>query len=306
MEWRGRRQSGNVEDARGTGPSPAPGDPFGRRGGINIPIGGARGGGIGMAVVIVIVVVVLQFMGVDVSSILGGGQTTQSPGHDQSQSTSNQTSSRNDDAKAFIATVLADTEDVWSGVFAASGAKYVEPKLTLFSKSYPSACGQASSATGPFYCPTDQKIYLDMEFFDQMARQFGAAGDFADAYVVAHEVGHHVQNLTGILPRFNRARQSMSETEANEASVRIELQADCYAGIWAKFTDQKGYMQQGDLEEALNAAHQIGDDNLQKQAQGYVVPDSFTHGTSAQRAKWFRRGFDTGKPAACDTASGAI
>lgn len=307
MEWRGRRQSGNIEDVRGTDPTPPPGDPFGRRGGINIPIGGMRGGGIGSIVLIIIVVIVLKFMGVDVGQLMDGGQTTtQSPGYDQTQRTSSQTTSQNDDMKAFVATMLAETEDTWNGIFASMGKQYEEPKLVLFSNSYPSACGQADAATGPFYCPNDRKVYLDMAFFDEMSQRFGASGDFADAYVVAHEVGHHVQNLLGILPRFNRARQSMSETEANAASVRIELQADCFAGIWGKFTDQKGLLEKGDLDEALNAAHQIGDDALQKQAQGYVVPDSFTHGTSEQRAKWFTRGFQSGKLSACDTSTGQL
>jgi predicted metalloprotease len=305
MDWRGRRQSSNVEDVRGTDPSPPPGGPFGRRGGINIPIGGARGGGVGSIVLMIIVLGVLYFMGVDVTSLINGGSTT-SPGYEQTENTPSQTSSQNDEMKAFVSTVLAETEDTWNGIFAAAGKQYEEPKLVLFSNSYPSACGYASSATGPFYCPTDRKDYLDMAFFTQMAREFGASGDFADAYVVAHEVGHHVQNLIGVLPKFNRARQSMGETEANAMSVRVELQADCFAGIWGKFTEQRGLLQQGDLEEALNAAEKIGDDALQKQAQGYVVPDSFTHGTSAQRAKWFRRGFDSGKMSACDTFSGGI
>jgi len=302
MEWKGRRQSGNIEDERGTDPTPPPGDPFGRRGGLNIPVGR---GGIGSIVLIVIVVIVLQLMGVDVSQLLGDG-SSQSPGQGQTQRTTSQTASSNDDAKAFVATVLGDTEDTWNGIFASMGKQYEEPKLVLFSNSYPSACGQASAATGPFYCPTDRKVYLDMAFFDEMSQRFSASGDFADAYVVAHEVGHHVQNLLGILPRFNRARQSMSEADANAASVRIELQADCFAGIWGKFTEQKGLLESGDLDEALNAAHQIGDDTLQKQAQGYVVPDSFTHGTAAQRATWFKRGFDSGKLTACDTSKGAI
>jgi predicted metalloprotease len=306
MEWRGRRQSGNIEDVRGTDPTPPPGDPFGRRGGINIPVGGMRGGGIGSIVLIVIVIIILKFMGVDIGQLMDGGQTTtQSPGYDQSQRTSSQTT-QNDDTKAFVATVLAETEDTWNGIFASMGKQYEEPKLVLFSNSYPSACGQANAATGPFYCPNDRKVYLDMAFFDEMSQRFSASGDFADAYVVAHEVGHHVQDLLGILPRFNRARQNMSETDANAASVRIELQADCFAGIWGKFTDQKGLLDKGDLDEALNAAQQIGDDNLQKQAQGYVVPDSFTHGTSEQRAKWFKRGFDTGKLSSCDTSTGPL
>jgi len=304
MEWKGRRQSGNVQDERGTGPTDAPGDPFGRRGGLNIPIGSGKGG-IGSIVLIIIVVVVLQFMGVDVTSLLNGGSTT-SPGNEQSQSRPANSSAQNDEMKAFVATVLAETEDMWNGVFKASGQQYEEPKLLLFSGSFPSACGQASSATGPFYCPSDRKVYLDTDFFAEMSERFGASGDFADAYVVAHEVGHHVQNLIGVLPKFNRARQTMSESESNAMSVRVELQADCFAGMWARYTEQTGILEKGDLDEALNAAHQIGDDNLQKQAQGYVVPDSFTHGTSAQRAKWFRRGFDTGKMNACDTFSGAI
>jgi predicted metalloprotease len=178
---------------------------------------------------------------------------------------------------------------------------YEEPKLTLFSGQIRSACGFASAASGPFYCPNDRKVYLDTSFFQQLSQQFGASGDFAEAYVIAHEVGHHVQNLTGILPKFNEMRQSMSETEANHMSMQVELQADCFAGVWGHFTDQKGLLEQGDAEEALNAAQQIGDDTLQKRTQGYVVPESFNHGTSAQRVKWFKRGFDSGKLSDCDT-----
>jgi predicted metalloprotease len=186
------------------------------------------------------------------------------------------------------------------------GQTYTDPKLVLFSGSFPSACGQASAATGPFYCPSDQKVYLDMAFFQQMKDQFGASGDFAQAYVIAHEVGHHVQDLLGILPKFNQARRTMNEVDANKMSVRIELQADCFAGIWGKFTQQKGILQAGDLEEALNAAQQIGDDTLQKRTQGYVVPDSFNHGTSAQRMKWFKQGFDSGKLSDCDTLNNPV
>ena len=303
MEWRGRPQSSNIEDERGTDPTSAPGSPYdGRQGGINIPVGR---GGIGSIVLIIIVVIVLRFMGVDVTQLLGDGQT-QSPGQTQSQSTSTQRTAGDEDTRAFVGVVLKETEDVWNGIFQSMGKQYEEPKLVLFSNSFPSACGQANAATGPFYCPNDRKVYLDMAFFQEMSQRFGASGDFADAYVVAHEVGHHVQDLLGILPRFNRARQSMSETQANAASVRVELQADCFAGIWGKFTDQKGLLDKGDLEEALNAANQIGDDSLQKQAQGYVVPDSFTHGTSEQRVRWFKRGFDTGKLSACDTSTGQL
>lgn len=301
MDWKGRRQSDNIEDHRGDSGGFGR-DPFGGRRGINIPIG--RGGSIGSVVFFIIVIIILQFMGVDVGQLMGGGSSqTSNSNYSQSQ---NAPSGANDEMKAFVGTVLAETEDAWNGIFAAAGQRYTEPKLVLYSGSFPSACGTASSATGPFYCPPDQKVYLDTDFFREMSQQFGASGDFAQAYVIAHEVGHHVQNLTGVLPKFNRARQSMSETEANAMSVRVELQADCYAGIWAKFTDQRGLLEAGDIDEALNAAHQIGDDELQKQSQGYVVPDSFTHGTSAQRAKWFRRGYDSGKMSACDTFSGRI
>lgn len=307
MDLKGSRQSDNVEDHRGSSDGPSGRDPFSRRGGLNIPVGNMRGGSIGSIVVIIIVVVVLQFMGVDVGSLLGdGSQTTNNPGFEQSQSEPRQTSAADDESKIFISKVLAETEDAWNGIFAAAGKTYEEPRLALFSGSLDSACGMASAATGPFYCPTDRKVYLDTDFFREMDQQFGASGDFAQAYVVAHEVGHHVQNLIGVLPRFNQARQRMSESEANAMSVRVELQADCFAGIWGKYTAQKGILESGDLEEALNAAHQIGDDALQKKMQGHVVPDSFTHGTSAQRSKWFRRGFESGKMSACDTFSGPI
>ncbi len=208
--------------------------------------------------------------------------------------------------KKFVSQVLADTEDTWTGIFESMGKTYERPKLVMYSGQWRSACGEANSAVGPFYCPSDRKVYLDTDFFREMQQKFKAGGDFADAYVIAHEVGHHVQNLLGILPKFNQARAKMSETQANAMSVRVELQADCFAGIWGKFTQKSGMLQSGDLEEALNAAQQIGDDALQKRGQGYVVPDSFTHGSSAQRMKWFQRGFETGKLSACDTFSGAI
>jgi uncharacterized protein len=301
MDLKGSRESDNVEDVRGQGRGPGPGgDPFGRRG-INIPMGNMRGGSIGSIALIIIVIVVLQFMGVDVGSLLGDGTTTSQPVEQTTQ-----TQQSNDESVVFVRKVLGETEDAWNGIFAAAGERYVEPKLVLFSGGVTSACGMASAATGPFYCPSDQKVYLDTAFFEDMRTQFDAAGDFAQAYVIAHEIGHHVQNLTGVLPQFNRRRQSMSESEANAMSVRVELQADCYAGIWGRYTDQKGILERGDIEEALNAAEQIGDDALQKRSQGYVVPDSFTHGTSEQRAKWFRRGFETGKVSACDTFSGPI
>ncbi|NVP57860.1 KPN_02809 family neutral zinc metallopeptidase [Mycoplana rhizolycopersici] len=305
MEWKGRRQSGNVEDQRGAGGARS--NPFGRGGGFRIPMGGGprRTGGFSFGTIIFLVVIyfVLRMMGVDLLQVLGegGGGQTNLPGFEQTESGSRANSPAQEETKQFMATVLAETEDVWNGIFQASGENYQEPKLVLFSGSIQSACGFASAASGPFYCPGDRKVYLDMSFFDELANRFDAAGDFAQAYVVAHEVGHHVQNLTGVLPQFNRARQSMSEAEANQMSIRVELQADCYAGIWGKYTEQKGLLDTGDLQEALNAAVQIGDDTIQKRMQGYVVPESFNHGTSEQRMRWFKRGFDSGRVQDCDT-----
>ncbi|MCV9999976.1 zinc metallopeptidase [Pararhizobium sp. YC-54] len=309
MEWKGRRQSGNVEDARGSGPvrGGMGGNPFGRGGGFRIPTGGGgRGGGMSIGTIIFLVVIyfVLKMMGIDMLQVLDGGQST--GGYEQTQSQSPQGSAQEEETKAFVSTVLAETEDTWNGIFQAGGETYVEPKLVLFRDGINSACGMASSASGPFYCPGDQKVYLDMAFFDELAQKFEASGDFAEAYVIAHEVGHHVQNLLGILPKVNAQRQRMSEADSNLMSIRVELQADCFAGIWGKYTEQKGLLEQGDLEEALNAATQIGDDTLQKRTQGYVVPESFNHGTSAQRATWFKRGFDSGKLSACDTFNSNI
>ncbi|ACM27156.1 zinc metallopeptidase [Agrobacterium sp. SHOUNA12C] len=310
MDWKGRRQSDNIEDERGS--SPTGGGPLGG-GGFRFPGGGLGGGGLSFRTIIVLVVIflVLRAMGVDVigllqqSGALTGGSTSGS-GYQQSDNSGGTAAPANDEMKQFVATVLADTEDTWTGIFKSMGQTYTDPKLVLFSGRFPSACGTASAATGPFYCPSDQKVYLDMAFFQQMKDQFGASGDFAQAYVIAHEVGHHVQDQLGILPKFNQARQTMNEVDANKMSVRIELQADCFAGIWGKFTQQKGILQQGDLEEALNAAQQIGDDTLQKRSQGYVVPDSFNHGTSAQRMKWFKQGFDSGKLSDCDTLNNPV
>ena len=298
MEWRGRRQSSNVEDRRGAGGR----SPFGR-GGLRIPVGrgGVRraGGGIGIGGIILILII-SWILGINPLTLLSGGDIGLDGGGYEQQTSS---APADDEAAAFIRTVLAETEDTWNGIFQASGENYREPTLVLFSGQVQSACGFASAATGPFYCPGDQKVYLDTSFFQELKQKFGAAGDFAEAYVIAHEVGHHVQNLIGVLPRFNQARQRMSEVEANRMSVRVELQADCFAGVWAKFTDQRGLLEQGDLEEALNAAQQIGDDTLQKRSQGYVVPESFNHGTSAQRMEWFGRGFESGDVNACDTFS---
>lgn len=311
MEWKGRRQSGNIEDARGSGPvrGGMGGNPFGRGGGFRIPTGsGGRGGGMSIGTIIFLVVIyfVLKMMGIDLLQVMDGGQVSPSPsGYEQSDGTT-KGSAEEEERKAFVATVLAETEDTWNGIFQANGRTYEEPKLVLFRDGINSACGTASSATGPFYCPGDHKVYLDMSFFDELAQRFDASGDFAEAYVVAHEVGHHVQNLLGILPKVNAQRQRMSEAESNQMSVRTELQADCFAGIWGKYTQQKGILDKGDLEEALNAAQQIGDDTLQKRTQGYVVPESFNHGTSEQRSHWFKRGFDSGKLSSCDTFNSDI
>lgn len=308
MEWRGRRQSSNIEDRRGES-GDAGGDSFGRGGGFGFPTGGGgmrrAGGGLSIGTIIFLVVLYLIFkaMGIDLMQVLDTGSTG-GPGYQQSQSTGG--SAANDEMTAFVRTVLAETEDTWHGIFQAEGGTYQEPTLVLFSGQTQSACGFASAASGPFYCPSDRKVYLDTDFFQELSDRFGASGDFAEAYVVAHEVGHHVQNLLGILPKFNQMRQSMSEADANKMSVRVELQADCFAGIWGKFTQQKGILDSGDLEEALNAAKQIGDDTLQKRSQGYVVPESFNHGTSAQRVQWFKRGFDTGEMRACDTFSNPV
>jgi len=307
MLWKGRRQSDNVEDRRGGGGGAGGGGgPFGGPGGgMRIPIGrGASGGGLSTIVILIVLFFVLRACGIDPLAMLSDGSDQTVPGGGGQVTQQNPPAS--DEMKQFVGTILAETEDVWSGIFQAEGLTYEEPKLVLFSGGISSACGYASSAAGPFYCPGDRKVYLDTAFFDQLSRQFDASGDFAEAYVIAHEVGHHVQNLTGILPKFNQMRQQMSEAEANQMSMRVELQADCFAGVWGHFTAQKGILEKGDLEEALNAAAQIGDDTLQRRTQGYVVPESFNHGTSAQRQKWFAAGFKNGRLSDCDTFNNPI
>lgn len=299
MLWKGRRQSDNIDDQRGGG-----GGFGGGPGQFRIPIGGRMGGGgIKGVVILIVLYFVLRAIGIDPAMLLGEGGLDGNGQVTQSQTASG---GANDEMKQFVATVLAETEDVWNGIFQANGMTYEEPKLTLFDGHINSACGFASSASGPFYCPGDRKVYLDTSFFRQLSQQFGASGDFAEAYVIAHEVGHHVQNLIGVLPKFNRMRQSMSEAQANHMSMQVELQADCFAGVWGHYTAQKGILEEGDLEEALNAARQIGDDTLQRRTQGYVVPESFNHGTSAQRQKWFAAGYQTGKLSDCDTFNNPI
>lgn len=307
MLWKGRRQSDNVQDERGD--SGGLGGGLGGSGGFRIPIGGRAGGGGSSILIVILVVIAGWYFGFDPSQILGGGdsgQVTDGSGQITDSSGEGSGAPANDEMKQFVSTVLAETEDVWKGIFQANGLTYEEPKLLLFSGQIRSACGFTTSAAGPFYCPGDHKVYLDTDFFQQLSQQFGASGDFAEAYVIAHEVGHHVQNLTGILPKFNQMRQSMSEADANHMSMQVELQADCFAGVWGHFTAQKGILEKGDLEEALNAAQQIGDDTLQKKMQGYVVPESFNHGTSAQRVTWFKRGFSSGKLSDCDTFNNPI
>jgi len=314
MRWRGRRQSSNVEDHRSGGGNSGGFGRAGRGGGFKLPrgMGGggirrASGGSIKGLIFMAIVYFALKFfLGIDLLSMLGGGGMAPSTQPQVERpvnqpKTSRKSNEKADEYAAFSKVILAETEDVWNGIFKALGKDYPEPKLVLFSGKIRSACGHASSASGPFYCPGDSKLYIDLSFFDQLARQFKASGDFAQAYVLAHEVGHHVQNVIGVLPAFNKKRRTLSKQEANRMSIQVELQADCFAGIWGHFTAQKGLLERGDLEEALNAATQIGDDAIQKRTQGYVVPESFNHGTSKQRKYWFRRGFESGRLDQCDT-----
>lgn len=297
MKWRGRRTSSNVQDRRGGGG-------FGRggfggglagrgmgRGGFGG--GGAKVGGIGA----VILVVAALFLGIDPSFLLGGGDVGRGPAVATGPNTID------DETEEFVSVVLADTEEVWHDLFGTMGGTYDEPGLVLFGGAVRSACGTASSAVGPFYCPGDERIYLDTDFFGTLARQLGAGGDFAAAYVIAHEVGHHVQQELGIMGEVNAAGRGSG---ADGPQVRLELQADCFAGVWARQADARfSSLEPGDIDEAMNAAGRIGDDALQRRSQGTVVPDSFTHGTSAQRARWFMQGFESGDPAACDTFGAA-
>ncbi len=306
MLWKGRRESQNVEDQRdGSGPSGGVG-----RGGFRMPGRGsgmrsASGGGLSGIIILVVLFFALKACGIDPMQVLTGPDAGGGLTGDETTSQPRSTV-RNDEMKKFVSVVMAETEDTWSGIFKSMGSDYPEPTLVLFDGQTRSACGSASAASGPFYCPGDQKVYIDLAFYDELSRRFGASGDFAQAYVLAHEVGHHVQNITGVLPKFNQMRQNMDQVEANQMSIRVELQADCFAGIWARTTAQKGLLEEGDIEEALNAAQQIGDDTLQRKTQGFVVPDSFNHGTSAQRVEWFSRGAKSGKLEACDTFNSEI
>ena len=282
MRWRTGRRSRNVEDRRG------------RR-----LAGGAAKGGIGT---IVLVLAALYF-GVDPSLILqgtGGSQPATSGGQPV------QRSAEEEELKDFVSVVLADTEDTWHALFRDAGREYREPKLVLFSGSVQSACGLGQAAMGPFYCPGDQKVYIDLSFYHDLQQRYGAPGDFAQAYVIAHEIGHHVQTLLGISKQIRKAQAKLGEAESNQLSVRQELQADCFAGLWAHHADRsRQVLEAGDLQEALTAAAAIGDDRLQKQSRGYVTPDSFTHGSSEQRVRWFKRGMKSGRISDCNSFESA-
>jgi len=284
MDIRGRRQSSNIEDRRGMRPV---------RTGVGISVGG------------VLILLVLSLFGINPLPFLG--LATQEP-QVQMQDTGQpyQESVTEAQYRELVAVVLADTEETWSALLPKYGVNYVEPTLVLFSGMTISKCGMGQAAMGPFYCPDDRKVYIDTTFFDELSQRFGAPGDFAQAYVIAHEIGHHVQTLAGTSEKVRAAQQRMSQADANAMSVRMELQADCYAGVWAHNADRsRQLLEPGDIEEGLRAASAIGDDRIQKQTQGRIVPDAFTHGSSEQRMRWFMRGFETGDPQACDTFAAA-
>ena len=301
MRWRNRRSSGNVEDHRSVKYS-------GSGRGAGSPVLGLllnmllrRKGGKGTLILLAVGGFFMWKMGMNPLALLSGQQIQ--PAQQQGQP---RAVPQNDDLAQFVGVVLAETEDVWHGLFQQQGKRYQEPKLILFSGKVRSACGFASAATGPFYCPGDNQVYIDLSFYRELKQKFDAPGDFAQAYVIAHEVGHHIQNLTGVLRQYHKARKKLSEKDSNALSVRVELQADCYAGVWAHHTNNKGLLESGDIDEALNAAMQTGDDALQKRAQGYVVPESFNHGTSQQRMRWFNVGYKAGSMQACDTFNQAV
>jgi predicted metalloprotease len=281
VRWDDLRESTNVEDVRGSTGGGGPG--------LKLGVGGT-----------LLALAASYFFGIDPRLIMG----VMSAVPNQQSAPAAQYGTPQDEQGRFIAAVLGETEDAWSAIFQAQGMTYVPPKLVLYRDQMPSACGSANSAVGPFYCPADRKVYLDLGFFQQLSDEFQAPGQFAQAYVLAHEVGHHVQNLLGISDKVRAAEEHASQAQANRLSVKLELQADCYAGVWAKNADEsKHILEQGDVESALRAAAAVGDDTLQKRAQGYVVPESFTHGTAAERVGWFTRGLESGSIASCDTFS---
>ena len=298
MRWKGNRRSQNVEDRRSQRVS---------------GMGGGRGGGLlrllpmvyrllgfkGTAIAVVGVVAYGLFSG-NLGQILGGGSFQENPSQVSNQPVKQ--SAQEKEMVDFIAVILADTEDTWKAIFKQQGKNYQEPRLVLYRNRVKSGCGFGTAQMGPFYCPTDKKVYLDLSFYDELKNRYKAPGDFAQAYVVAHEIGHHVQNLLGTSTKVHQAKQKLSKLKANQLSVKLELQADCYAGIWANHADRsRQILETGDIEEGLKAASAIGDDQLQKQAQGYVNPDSFTHGSSRQRVRWFKTGLQKGTLAACNT-----
>ena len=274
MRWQGRTRSTNVQDRRGMRMS-----------------GGMMGGGAGL----IIAIIAALIFGVNPGDVINQAPVVQEPV---------ELTPADEEARAFVEVILADTEAAWNAELAERGVDYPEPTLVLFSGAVQSACGMAGAAVGPFYCPLDRQVYLDLSFFSELAQRFGAPGDFAQAYVIAHEVGHHVQTVLGIADRIRQAQEGAGQETANALQVRMELQADCFAGVWGAHAQaQQGFIESGDIEEGLAAAAAIGDDRLQRQSQGYVVPESFTHGTSEQRAKWFRRGLQNGELEACDTSA---
>ena len=288
MRWQGRRESDNVEDRRGQS-----GSPMGGGGGFRLPSG--KGG-----IVLLIIVLVAGYYGVDLTGMLTGEPVS------QQQTTQRSISPQDEEAAKFTKVILADTEDTWGAIFKDMGRQYPQPKLVMYRGATRTACGTGQSVMGPFYCPADSTVYIDLSFYDEMRNKLGAGGDFAQGYVIAHEVGHHVQKLLGIESKVRQLQQNASQAEANRLSVKMELQADCFAGVWGYNMQKQDYMETGDLQEALNTAEAIGDDRLQQQSQGRVVPDSFTHGTSQQRYTWFKRGFDSGDPAQCNTFGNAL
>ena len=281
MKWEGNRQSDNVEDRRGRG--------------------GRRAGGIGLGT-IVLGLVASYFLGINPMTAINAINGVQGALPSSQEAPSEAETVAQDRSTVFVRTVMADTEDTWSKIFAASGERYPAPKLVLYNAATPTACGDGQAAMGSFYCPADQKVYLDLDFFTTLERQLQSPGEFAKAYVIAHEVGHHIQKIMGTTDKIDAMRGRVDAATQNEYSVRLELQADCYAGVWANHADaQRQILENGDIEAAMNAAQQIGDDTLQKKSQGYIVPDSFTHGTSAQRMRWFNTGLQSGRVQDCQT-----
>ncbi|SFE89520.1 hypothetical protein SAMN05216563_109120 [Phytobacter palmae] len=287
MRWQGRRESNNIEDRRDES-----GGPVIRGPGFRLP--GGKGG-----IILLVIVIFASYYGVDLTGLITG-----EPVNTSSQQRS--ISPQEDEAAKFTSVIFATTEDTWGQLFEKMGRHYQQPKLVMYRNRITTGCGTGQSVMGPFYCPADSKVYIDLSFYDDMKHKLGANGDFAQGYVIAHEVGHHVQKLLGTEAKVRQLQQNASQTEANALSVGLELQADCYAGVWGHSMEQQGVLDAGDLEEALNAATAMGDDRLQKRSQGLVIPDTFTHGTSEQRYNWFKRGMDSGEPAQCDTFSGKL